>query len=772
MAQNNAVSITIGAALKSSFGTALGGGRKQLMQMGQALKSLDASGKRIQSFQKLKTDVIAAKNSWQAAETQVRELALAMKQTANPTAKMKSEFEKAKNAAGRAKAAYEKKQDSLRQVRLEMKAAGQSTRNLAAQQTKLGTSVDRLKSKYNALDRALKRGDGIKARRAALRGQILDMVALGAAMGAPLKAAIDFESEMADVRKVVDFKDQQNGLRAFGNQLKAMSRTIPLSAAGLAQIAAAGGQLGVSEDALPDFVKTASQMAVAFDIMPDQAGESMAKLSNIFGIPITEMSQLGDALNHLSDNTAAKASEIVQVITRAGAQARDFGLSAEQTAALGDTFVALGKKPEVAATAMNALLLKLNTADKQSAKFQSGLSALGIEAQGLKDAIRNDAQGALLSFLQTVSQVEKQERAGILSDLFGLEYADDISLLAGQVQTYQKTLDLLGDSKKHNSMQREFANRSNTTKNSLQLLSNQITEIGMNIGTTLLPPLNFLVNNVMRPMSGMIADLAERFPLLTSVVFGATFALIGIKIAAIGLGYAWTFVLGGANALVVGFRGLQSALALASLRMGAFNISAAITAVRLKTLAFGGMVKAFAASLIGLASRAIPIVIGGMRALTVAIMTNPIGLIVGGIALAGGLLITNWDKVKAFFSGIWDSVKPVWEAFADWIGGFWKIISAPIRAIGKVWDAIFGSNEPSVEATITTKDERNTLQRSVQDAARGGMRQKSEHTHNNAFNITVQAAPGQDVSRIADEVMRRIKEQTRGALFDTAGAVL
>jgi len=105
--------------------------------------------------------------------------------------------------------------------------------------------------------------------------------------------------------------------------------------------------------------------------MPDQAGESMAKLSNIFGIPITEMSQLGDAVNHLSDNTAAKASEIVEVITRAGAQAKDFGLNAEQTAAL-------GKKPQVAATAMYALLLKLNTADKQSAKFQSGLSALGF----------------------------------------------------------------------------------------------------------------------------------------------------------------------------------------------------------------------------------------------------------------------------------------------------------------------------------------------------------------------------------------------------------
>jgi len=77
-------------------------------------------------------------------------------------------------------------------------------------------------------------------------------------------------------------------------------------------------------------------------------------------------------------------------------------------------------------------------------------------------------------------------------------------LLAGQVDVYRKTLSLLGDQKKHNSMQWEFANRSNTTKNSLQLLSNQITEIGMNIGSTLLPPLNFLVNNLLRPMSGVI----------------------------------------------------------------------------------------------------------------------------------------------------------------------------------------------------------------------------------------------------------------------------
>ena len=772
MAQKNTISISIGAALKSSFGTALGGGRKQLTQMGDAIKKLETDSKRLTGFQKMKTDVNAAKRSWETAEEQVKQLSVAMKQVDKPTAKMQREFTKAKNAAKRAKDAFTKKQAALQGLRGEMKAAGQNTRNLTAQQAKLGASVDRLRGKYTALDQAMKRGEGIKARRANMRGQLLDMVALGAAVGAPLKAAIDFESEMADVRKVVDFKDPVNGLTKFGNKLKSMSRTIPISAAGLAQIAAAGGQLGVAEEALPQFVETASQMAVAFDIMPDQAGESMAKLSNIFGIPITEMSNLGDALNHLSDNTAAKASEIVEVITRAGAQAKDFGLSAEQTAALGDTFIALGKRPQVAATAINALLLKMNTADKQGAKFQAGLSALGIEASELKDSIKGDAQGALVSFLETVSKVEKQERAGILSDLFGLEYADDISLLAGQVDVYRKTLGLLGDQKKHNSMQREFANRSNTTKNSLQLLSNQMTEIGMNIGSTLLPPLNFLVNNLLRPMSGIVADLAERFPILTGVVFGVTFALIGLKIAAIGLGYAWTFVLGGANALVVGFRGLQAALAFANIQFKTFNLVTMISAVRLKALAFGGMIKAFATSLFALASRAIPVVITGLRALTVALMTNPIGLIVGGIALAAGFLIANWDGVKTFFAGIWDKIKPIWETFAGWVGKFWEIISAPLKAIGKVWDAIFGSSS-SVDATVTTKEEAGELQKSLKDAAITTTQAPEEHkTFHNDFKITVQAAPGQDVNAIANEVMRRIREQSRGALFDTQGAVL
>lgn len=38
------------------------------------------------------------------------------------------------------------------------------------------------------------------------------------------------------------------------------------------------------------------------------------------------------------------------------------------------------------------------------------------------------------------------------------------------------------------------------------------------------------------------------------------------------------------------------------------------------------------------------------------------------------------------------------------------------------------------------------------------------NTQNNSFNINVQASPNQDSKAVADEVMRRLKAQSRGAL--------
>lgn len=130
-----------------------------------------------------------------------------------------------------------------------------------------------------------------------MRSDLMDGLAVGALMTIPVKLAIDFESAMADVRKVVDFKTPQ-GFKKLGDDLLALSTRMPIAAKELASIAASGGQLGVAEKDLLGFTETIAKMSVAFDMLPEDAGDSMAKLANVYNIPIKNIARLGDAINH------------------------------------------------------------------------------------------------------------------------------------------------------------------------------------------------------------------------------------------------------------------------------------------------------------------------------------------------------------------------------------------------------------------------------------------------------------------------------------------
>ena len=189
----------------------------------------------------------------------------------------------------------------------------------------------------------------------------------GAVMGLS-EEAIKFESAMANVKKVVDFESPE-GFKNLKKDILEMTRTIPMSKEELAGIAASGGQLGIAEKDLKSFTTTIAKMGVAFDMSAEQAGDSMAKLANIYKIPISQIDKLGDAVNQLSNSSPAKAADIVNTLGRVGGVAKQFGLTELQTASLSNAFIALGRSPEVAGTAINGMLSKLMTADKQGAKF-------------------------------------------------------------------------------------------------------------------------------------------------------------------------------------------------------------------------------------------------------------------------------------------------------------------------------------------------------------------------------------------------------------------
>lgn len=492
--------------------------------------------------------------------------------------------------------------------------------------------------------------------------------------------AIKFESAMADVKKVVDFKSPE-GFANLSKDILNLTRTLPMTAEELAAITASGGQLGVAEEDLKDFTTTIAKMSVAFDMSAEESGDAMAKLANVYKIPIKDIGNLGDAINELSNSSPAKASNIVSTLGRIGGVAKQFGLTENAAAALSNSFISLGKAPEVAGTAINGMLTKLMTADKGGKKFQAALKSMGLNATDLKKAIGQDAQGALTSFLKQIQKLPKEKQMGALVDLFGLEYADDVAVLAGNVEVLENSLKTLQDtdaSGKANylgSMEKEFSARAATTENGVQLLKNSVSEFWTALGAKLLP----MINNIAGKLGDMVHWVTD---LITQNSWLAdTLLYLGGAVAGLFTGFsALTAVIGG--------------LSMSWVVMGK-PILKTISFVR--TFLGWGRQLITLFSILGVKVLDMAITFGkGILMMSRALLTNPIGLLITAIAVAAYLIYDNWESISAWFSNLWTNIKGYFQAFCTWVQGIWNgatewvsnAWSGVSAFFGQLWDGI------------------------------------------------------------------------------------
>ena len=474
--------------------------------------------------------------------------------------------------------------------------------------------------------------------------------------------AIKFESAMADVKKVVNF-DTPEQFKEMGNDILKLTRTIPMAGEEIAAIVAAGGQSGVARENLLGYAKDAATMGVAFDMAAGDAGEAMATMANVLGKPITEMAQFGDVINHLSDNANSKAKDIVNVITRVGSDTRMLGLSENQAAALGSTFLSMGKAPELAAQAvkgMSSAFLQL-----KAGAHEKELKQLGFTTKSFAAAMNKDAQGAISSFIEKVKKMPKDKQYPLLAKVFGKQYADDILLLAQNTGEYNRQLGLLqetdanGNLKYIGSMQREFENRSNTTENKLTKLKNSLTEIAEKIGEAFLPVITSFVENI-TPVIYSITEWVDTNPQLME----------------------WVLTIGGGiSAVVGGLLTLHSAFSFVAAGLLPFIKAGKFLGVFLGKFLFSAISKLSLGLgyLIGYVIKGAMMFGKAILIMSRALLTNPIGLIITGIAVAAYLIYENWAKVGPWFSELWGKVSGVfsnaWNGITNFCSTAWTNIS-------------------------------------------------------------------------------------------------
>lgn len=464
-------------------------------------------------------------------------------------------------------------------------------------------------------------------------------IVTGGALAAPFiagaAAAIEFESQMADVRKVVNF-DTPAQFKEMGEDIGKMSERLPMAANDIAKIIAAGGQSGIAREELLGFAEAAVKMGIAFDQSADESGSMMATWRTAFKMTQTDVVGLADRINYLGNTGPANTKQISGIVTEVGALGEVAGLSSGQIAAMGATMAGVGVKQDVAATGIKNFMLAMTKGSAATKSQAEAYKALRLDSKSVAVAMQKDAQGTMLDLLKRISQVDKAKRPALLTNLFGSESIAAITPLLTNLELLESNLQKVGDTTKYaGSMDTEYASRAATTANNLQLLRNAAASVARAVGNALLPGINAVVDSL-RPMISTAAELIQANPQLVKGLAIAGGAFTALRVAVYAATVA-TRVLGVAfTATPVGIIAVAIAAAAGLIVTNWETIGPFFTAL-------WELIKALS----------VPF----MEFMKSLFDWSPLGP-----------LIKHWSPITAFFKDLWDGVKPYIQPILGWFG--------------------------------------------------------------------------------------------------------
>lgn len=618
------------------------------------LKELNAQQSNISSYTRQREAVRQSSEELAKAQDKLRGLREQLQKMDAPTAAFQKAFVNASASVEKLTNKHTAQRSELQLLIPLMKSTGADTRNLGTTERRLKTEIEAankaIQTQRERLAALAKQQERVsKAQRNYSKGRELagnaavagaSAGAVGAATGMPILGMIKnysrFEDAMAGVAKQVAGARDENGQLTqtyydMGDAIKKMSETIPMATTDIAALVEGGARMGIQgKDDLLEFARVAATAATAFELPADQVGESLARIANLYKLPIKNVSQLGDAINYLDDNAMSKGGDIIDVMQRTAGITASVGMSFKDAAALGSTFLTLGASSEIAATATNAMIRELAIATQQPKRFVTGLKSIGLEAKAVQDGMSKDATGTIQKVLEAVNKLPKNQQLGVMTQLFGKEYGDDAAKLASNIEEYRRQLDLVNGAdnapKRDGSMQREGDIRADQLSARWEMSQNRMFNLSSALGATLRPALIQLVTG----FNGVLERVNAWATANPGLVLGI------LKVAA------------GIAALSIGFSTVALALATT---LGPF------LAVRYGLSLIGIRLPSVIGLLFNLGSKVLPFVGQAFMWLGRLFLANPIGLAITAIAAAAYLIYANWDKVKAYFAGAWAEIK-------------------------------------------------------------------------------------------------------------------
>lgn len=625
MAKDYELIYKIGAEISKQFNASFANASASIREAAQSINDLNRKASNIDALVKQRDKTVELGKKYRDLAMSAKEMQDSIKKTARPSAEMVSAQSRLASKAEQARIEFDKNRTSLLR--------------LSKQYDMQGVSVDKLLKKKEALISQAARLNKINSYQAKIESltqkqQIRDTagvnsIVMASAIGrraldlasGPIKQAMAVEDSMAEIKKVVDFKEP-DGLKKMQERLQDMSLRIPLTAEGLMQITAAAGQAGIAEKDLLQFTETAAKMGVAFDVTAQEAGEMMAKWRSGMNLTQEQAENLADATNALSNNNAALAKQVGEALKRYGALGKVAGLTETQVAAMAATMIGAGSEAEVAATGMNAFMRTLTKGGSMTNLQQAAFGNIGFDALQLQKDVQKDAPKMIFAVLDAIkTKLPKEMQMQYLTAMFGEEGARAMGPMLANTEKLKENFALVADKDNYaDSMLKEFQSRSATTSNAFVLAGNAVSYFASAVGQPLLEPLKEVITKFVE-IGKVVGDWMKANQKLVGAITKVTMTIGG---------------------MVIGFHAIRAAIM--------FSTSPFFAIAKIILLAQKNLV------LLGPAISTVTTAFKTFAVASKAFLLSPLGLAVAGIAAAvaaGYLLYKNWDVISEKLSSLW-----------------------------------------------------------------------------------------------------------------------
>lgn len=398
--------------------------------------------------------------------------------------------------------------------------------------------------------------------------------ALAAGGVASAKFAIDFEGNFANVKKTVDGTPEQ--LEKIRQEIIDMTTVginghsaIPETTAELTELAAAGGQLGITTDNIVDFTEVMAQMGSATNLVGEEGAATLARFQNVMGVGQNEIRNIGSAIVDLGNHSATTESEIAAMALRMGKYGSSVRMSAADVLGYSAALSSLGIEAQMGGSAIGRTWLSIETAVASGGEGLTKFAKYsGKSAEEFKKQWNTDSSGAFNGLLKGLQSAENLTLA--LDDL-GINNTQDIQAMMALVNGYDLVTESVNRSntayKENTALQEEFDRKAETTASQLSVTKNNIVEAARSIGETMLPSIKDASTTVANFAKGLsqMDDEQKRAVVNT----GATVIALG-ALSKVGVG-----VIKGAGDFVEGLGVISDKLPIIADATSAIKVSTA-----------------------------------------------------------------------------------------------------------------------------------------------------------------------------------------------------